>query len=77
MNHPEDSHTEFLEDECRTYPDLLLRIVIDAEAKSEIRDMLDQNGISERNALPRPAWSVRLAEAILRQGLVRRRTIQS
>ena len=52
MNHPEESHTEFLEQQCRTYPDLLLRIVIDAEAKSEIRDMLDQNGISERTLFP-------------------------
>jgi len=52
MNHPEESHTAFLEEQCRAYPELLLRVVIDAEAKSEIRDMLDQNGISERTLFP-------------------------
>jgi hypothetical protein len=50
MNDPAESQNEFL---CtHPNPDLLLRIVVEASAKSEIRDMLDQNGISERTIYP-------------------------
>lgn len=50
MNDPAESQNDFL---CKQLnPDLLLRIVIEASAKSEIRDMLDQNGISERTIYP-------------------------
>jgi hypothetical protein len=52
MNDAEESPNEFLETYCQAFPDLVFRIVIEASAKSEIRDMLDQNNISERMLFP-------------------------
>ena len=52
MNHPEESQHAFLARQASVHPDLVQRIVITAGAKSEIRDMLDQNGISERTIYP-------------------------
>lgn len=52
MNHPEESQNDFLLTQSAAHPELVLRIVIEAGAKSEIRDMLDQNGISERTIYP-------------------------
>jgi len=46
------SHTAFLQKHCGNYPDLLLRIVLSAKMKSEARDMLDQNNITERSLFP-------------------------
>jgi hypothetical protein len=52
MNGPDESQDTFLHTQLQNNPDLILKIVIDAKAKSEIRDMLDQNGISERTIFP-------------------------
>jgi hypothetical protein len=52
MNTSTESQNDFLLRQSNTYPDLVVRIVIDAKAKSEIRDMLDQSGISERTMFP-------------------------
>lgn len=52
MNSPEESQSAFLHRESIANPGLVTRIVIKAKAKSEIRDMLDQNGISERSIFP-------------------------
>jgi hypothetical protein len=52
MNGGTSSPHAFLQAQSQNRPDLLLRIVIDASAKSEIRDMLDQNSISERALFP-------------------------
>jgi hypothetical protein len=52
MNSGTASHTEFLEKHSQVYPDLVLRIVIDASLKPDLRDMLDQNNISERSLFP-------------------------
>ena len=52
MNKPDESQNTFLHTQSINNPDLVLRIVIEAKAKSEIRDMLDQNGISERTIFP-------------------------
>ena len=52
MNGPEESQNEFLDHYSKDYPDLIFRINIDASAKPEIRDMLDQNNISERTLFP-------------------------
>ena len=52
MNDPEESQDQFLKLHAAHHPDLMFRIVIAASAKSEIRDMLDQNGISERSIYP-------------------------
>jgi FRG domain len=52
MNSAEHSQNEFLDQYATHYDDLVVRIVIDAGAKSEIRDMLDQNNISERTLFP-------------------------
>jgi hypothetical protein len=52
MNGAVASQNEFLCQHSDEWPDLLLRIVIDKSAKSEIRDMLDQNNISERTLYP-------------------------
>ena len=46
MNDAGESPNEFLETYSQTFPDLVFRIVIEASAKPEIRDMLDQNNIS-------------------------------
>ena len=52
MNNPDESQNAFMHTHSKKSPDLVLRIVIEAKAKSEIRDMLDQNGISERTIFP-------------------------
>ena len=52
MNDPTAQQDGFLARHCQTYPDLLIRIVIDSCMKSEARDMLDQNNISERTMFP-------------------------
>lgn len=52
MNGAEDSQNEFLHHHAKRFPDLLVRIVIKRSAKSEIRDMLDQNNLSERTLFP-------------------------
>lgn len=52
MNGECRSHDAFLQKHCQQYPDLVKRIVIDAEMKSGARDMLDQNNISERTMFP-------------------------
>ena len=52
MNNSTESQNTFLHTHSNSNPDLVLRIVIEAKAKSEIRDMLDQNGISEETMFP-------------------------
>ncbi|MFO0697879.1 MAG: FRG domain-containing protein [Nitrospira sp.] len=52
MNSASASQNDFLQQYANKYPDLLVRIEIDKCAKSEIRDMLDQNNISERMLFP-------------------------
>jgi hypothetical protein len=52
MNDAGESPNDFLETYCQPFPDLVFRIVIKASAKSEVRDMLDQNNISERMLFP-------------------------
>ncbi len=52
MNSADDSQNDFLRTYSGQFQDLVVRIVIDAAAKSEIRDMLDQNNISERTLFP-------------------------
>ena len=52
MNGPQKSHDHYLRVSREAHPNLLRRIVIRNGAKSEIRDMLDQNNISERMLFP-------------------------
>ena len=52
MNCADASQDTFLRTFSSQCPGLVLRIVIDAAAKPEIRDMLDQNNISERTMFP-------------------------
>jgi hypothetical protein len=52
MNNPDESQNDFLSTQSTVNSGLALRIVIEASAKSEVRDMLDQNGISERTIYP-------------------------
>lgn len=52
MNGSSASQNEFLRQYTDEFPDLLVRIDIASSAKSEIRDMLDQNNISERTLYP-------------------------
>jgi hypothetical protein len=52
MNGGARDYEDFLRMHCQRYPDLVQRIVIKKRAKSEIRDMLDQNNISERSLFP-------------------------
>ena len=52
MNGAVESQNEFLTHYALKYPDLIFRINITASAKSEIRDLLDQNNISERTLFP-------------------------
>jgi len=52
MNGPEKSHDAYLRTCARKYPNLVHRIVIAQTAKAEIRDMLDQNNITERMLFP-------------------------
>jgi hypothetical protein len=52
MNSGTSSQNTFLQTHAQSYPDLVLRVVIPAGTKSQIRDMLDQNNISERSLFP-------------------------
>jgi hypothetical protein len=52
MNGPDESQHAFLQTYSSQFQDLVIRIVLDAAAKPEIRDMLDQNNISERTLFP-------------------------
>jgi hypothetical protein len=52
MNGPGLSHDQYFRKKVVSHPNLVHRIVITAKAKSEIRDMLDQNNINERMLFP-------------------------
>lgn len=52
MNGPSTSHDAFLRARAATHPDLVRRVIIHRDAKAEIRDMLDQNNITERMLFP-------------------------
>lgn len=52
MNGPSKSHDAYLRKCSQTNPGLVRRIIIDHRAKAEIRDMLDQNNITERMLFP-------------------------
>jgi hypothetical protein len=52
MNDGTASQNAFLHTHCSANPDLVVRIVIPAAMKSEAREMLDQNNISERTIFP-------------------------
>jgi hypothetical protein len=52
MNSPTASQNAFLADYSKLHPPLVHRVIIAAEAKPEIRAMLDQNNISERTLFP-------------------------
>ena len=52
MNCVSKTHDAFLEQRSSEHPDLVRRIVIDKEAKPEIRSMLDKSNITERMLFP-------------------------
>jgi hypothetical protein len=52
MNGPAKSHDAYLYALAPAHPGLVCRIVIDHRAKPEIRDVLDQNNITERMLFP-------------------------
>ena len=52
MNGPGKSHDAYLRRCAQVEPDLVRRIVITAAAKPHVRDMLDQNNITERMLFP-------------------------
>jgi FRG domain. len=52
MNRENSTQAAFIQKYILMYPELLLRIIIKDSAKSEIRDMLDQNMICERTMYP-------------------------
>ncbi|NJM10092.1 MAG: FRG domain-containing protein, partial [Bdellovibrionaceae bacterium] len=52
MNGPGLSHDSYFRKKVMVHPNLVHRVVIAAAAKSEIRDMLDQNNINERMLFP-------------------------
>lgn len=52
MNSCNLSHMDFLKSYINKYPDLLIKIIIDSSMKSEAREMLDQNNISEKTLFP-------------------------
>ena len=52
MNDAEESPNDFLLAYAQAFPDLVFRIIIEASAKAEVRDMLDQNNVSERMLFP-------------------------
>jgi hypothetical protein len=52
MNGPSKSHHAYLQKWSNKIPNLVRRIIIKSQAKSEIRDMLDQNNITERMLFP-------------------------
>ena len=52
MNGPAKSHDLYLREKSSDLPDLVRRVIIHRRAKPEIRDMLDQNNITERMLFP-------------------------
>jgi hypothetical protein len=52
MNGPALSHDRYFRKKIVSRPGLVHRVIILAAAKSEIRDMLDQNNINERMLFP-------------------------
>lgn len=52
MNGPSKSHDTYLRAQVPTYPGLVCRVIVHRDAKAEIRDMLDQNNITERMLFP-------------------------
>ncbi len=52
MNGPGKSHQEYLDRQSRAHPGLVHRLVVDRRAKTEVRDMLDQDNINERMLFP-------------------------
>lgn len=52
MNGPGLSQDSYFRKAVLAHPDLVHRVIISAKAKSEIRDMLDQNNINERMLFP-------------------------
>lgn len=52
MNGQEARHDSYLRSQTIAHPGLLKRVIIDRNAKREIRDMLDQNNITERMLFP-------------------------
>ncbi|HEV8581093.1 MAG TPA: FRG domain-containing protein [Thermoanaerobaculia bacterium] len=52
MSGPGLSHDRYFREKSALFPGLVHRIVIAASAKSQIRDMLDQNNINERMLFP-------------------------
>jgi FRG domain len=52
MNSCEGSHDKYFTEQGAIHENLVKRIIIDKEAKPEIRDMLDQNNINERMLFP-------------------------
>ena len=52
MNSDTATQHEFLQKHSNQHPDLVLRIILSGSMKSEVRDMLDQNNISERSLFP-------------------------
>ena len=52
MNGAAKSHDAYLREKSSDLPDLVRRVIIHRRAKPEIRDMLDQNNITERMLFP-------------------------
>jgi hypothetical protein len=52
MNGPTLSHQQYFKEVAHSHPDAVLRVIIDKDAKAQIRDMLDQNNIHERMLFP-------------------------
>lgn len=52
MNAPDASHDAYLQRQSRFHPGLVRRVIIKQEGKATIRDMLDQNNITERMLFP-------------------------
>ena len=52
MNGPALSHDQYLRRIAAKHPEVVRKVVIDKGAKPEIRDMLDQNNITERMLFP-------------------------
>ena len=52
MNGASKSHDAYLRQCTKSHPKMVYRIIIDHTAKAEIRDMLDQNNITERMLFP-------------------------
>ena len=52
MNGPSKSHDAYLRRCAEVHPELVRRIIITKDAKAHIRDMLDQNNITERMLFP-------------------------